>query len=45
MLASHMLTGEILTWAIPVGLLLVVGLYWSLLLRRRATGARTGKVE
>lgn len=45
MLASHMLTGEILTWAIPVGLLLVVGLYWSLLLRRRTAGARTGKVE
>lgn len=44
-LASSFLTGEILTLALPVGLLVVVGLYWGLLLRRRSAGARTGKVE
>lgn len=45
LLAAHMLAGEILTWAIPVGALVVVGLYWALLLRRRSAGARTGRVE
>lgn len=44
-LSSNFLTGEILTWALPIGLLVLVGLYWGLLLRRRAAGARTGKVE
>lgn len=44
-LASHFLAGAILTWAMPIGLLVLVGLYWALLLRRRAAGARTGKVE
>jgi cytochrome c-type biogenesis protein CcmH/NrfF len=43
--ASHFLTGELLTWALPIGILLAVGLYWTLLLRRRSAGARTGKVE
>lgn len=43
--SSHMLTGEILTWAMPIGLLVIVGLYWALLLRRRSAGARTGRVE
>lgn len=43
--ASHFLTGALLTWAMPIGLLLLVGIYWALLLRRRAAGARTGKVE
>lgn len=45
LLASNNLTGEILTWAIPVGALIIVGLYWALLLRRRSAGARTGRVE
>lgn len=44
-LASHFLAGSLLTWALPVGLVILVGLYWGLLLRRRSTGARTGKVE
>jgi cytochrome c-type biogenesis protein CcmH/NrfF len=44
-LAAHELTGEVLTWAFPIGLLVVVGLYWGLLLRRRSAGARTGKVQ
>jgi cytochrome c-type biogenesis protein CcmH/NrfF len=43
--ASHFLTGALLTWAMPIGLLLAVGIYWALLLWRRAAGARTGKVE
>jgi len=44
-LASHFLAASILTLLLPVGLVLVVGLYWALLLRRRSAGARTGKVE
>jgi hypothetical protein len=40
--ASHFLTGAILTLVLPVGLLLAVGIYWWLLLRRRAPGARAG---
>lgn len=34
--ASHVLAGEILTLVLPVALLLAVGAYWWLLLRRRA---------
>ena len=34
----------ILTLALPVGLLVAVGIYWALLLRRRSAGARSGKV-
>lgn len=45
LIASHFLTGAILTLVLPVGLLVVVGLYWALLVRRRSAGARTGKVE
>lgn len=44
-LASHFLAAAILSWALPIALLVAVGIYWSLLLRRRAAGARTGKVE
>ena len=44
-LAAHFLAGAILTLVLPVGLLVCVGIYWMLLLRRRATGARTGKTE
>jgi hypothetical protein len=43
--ASHFLTASLLTLLLPVGVLVVVGLYWALLLRRRSTGARSGKVE
>jgi cytochrome c-type biogenesis protein CcmH/NrfF len=45
LLGTHFLTGAILSWAMPIGLLVLVGLYWAVLLRRRAPGARTGKVE
>lgn len=44
-LASHFLAGSILTLVLPVGLLVAVGIYWALLLRRRSAGARSGKVE
>jgi cytochrome c-type biogenesis protein CcmH/NrfF len=43
--ASHFLAGALLTWAMPIGLIVAVGLYWTLLLRRRSTGSGTGKVE
>jgi len=44
-LASHFLAGSILTLVLPVGLLIVIGIYWAILLRRRSAGARSGKVE
>jgi cytochrome c-type biogenesis protein CcmH/NrfF len=45
LLAAHFLAGAILSWAVPLVLLLLVGLYWGMLLRRRSAGARTGKVQ
>jgi len=33
-IASHFLTGAILTWALPIGLLAVIGIYWAIVLRR-----------
>lgn len=44
-IASHYLTGEILTLVLPAALLVGVGVYWWVLLRRRTPGARTGKVD
>ena len=43
--ASHFLAGSILTLVLPVGLVVVVGIYWAVVLRRRSAGARGGKVE
>ena len=43
--AAHFLAGSILTLVLPVGLLVLIGIYWALLLRRRSAGARSGKVE
>jgi hypothetical protein len=43
--ASHFLAGSILTLVLPVGLLILVGIYWAVLLRRRSDGARSGKAE
>jgi cytochrome c-type biogenesis protein CcmH/NrfF len=34
--ASHFLTGSLLTFALPVGALIAVGVYWTVLLRRRS---------
>ena len=34
--ASHFLAGSILTLVLPVGLLILVGIYWAVLLRRRS---------
>ena len=28
-------TGAILTWALPIGLLAVIGIYWAVVFRRR----------
>jgi hypothetical protein len=44
-IASHFLAGSILSLVLPVGLLVAVGIYWWVLLRRRAPGARSGRVE
>jgi cytochrome c-type biogenesis protein CcmH/NrfF len=33
--ASHFLAGAILTWALPIGVLVVIGIYWAVVLRRR----------
>jgi hypothetical protein len=44
-IASHFLAGSILSLLLPVGLLVAVGIYWWVLLRRRAPGARRGKGE
>jgi hypothetical protein len=43
--ASHFLAGSILTLVLPVGLLIVIGIYWAVLLRRRSAGARSREVE
>lgn len=44
LLAAHFLAGAILSWAMPVVFLILVGAYWTVLLRRRSSGARTGKM-
>jgi cytochrome c-type biogenesis protein CcmH/NrfF len=44
-IASHFFAGSLLTLLMPVGALILVGLYWWLLLRRRSAGARSGKTE
>jgi len=41
-LASNFEAGAILTLVLPVGVLIAVGVYWWLLLRRRSPGARSG---
>jgi cytochrome c-type biogenesis protein CcmH/NrfF len=33
-IAAHFLAGAILSWALPVGLLALVGLYWWFVLRK-----------
>jgi len=37
-MAAHFLAGALLTWAMPIGLLLVIALWWSVLLKRRSNG-------
>lgn len=44
-IAAHTLAAEILTLVLPAALLIGVGVYWWVLLRRRAPGARSGKVD
>jgi hypothetical protein len=36
LMASHFLTGAILSTVLPIGLLLSIGVYWMVLLRRRS---------
>jgi cytochrome c-type biogenesis protein CcmH/NrfF len=36
LIASHFLAGAILTWAMPIALLIAIGVYWSVILRRRS---------
>lgn len=43
--ASHFEAGAILTLVLPVGVLIAVGVYWWILLRRRTPGARSGRAE
>jgi hypothetical protein len=43
--ASNFEAGAILTLVLPVGVLIAVGVYWWILLRRRTPGARSGKVQ
>jgi hypothetical protein len=38
LVASHFLAGSILTLVLPVGVLVAVGIYWAMLLRRRSNG-------
>jgi cytochrome c-type biogenesis protein CcmH/NrfF len=36
LMASHFLTGAILTWAMPIGLLIVIAAWYTVLVRRRS---------
>jgi cytochrome c-type biogenesis protein CcmH/NrfF len=36
LIASHFLAGSILTWAMPIGLLIVVTIWYLVILRRRS---------
>ena len=35
LVAAHFLTGAILSWALPIGLLIAILIYWAVVLRRR----------
>ena len=37
-MAAHFLAGSLLTWAMPIGLLIVIAVWWSVLLKRRSRG-------
>lgn len=37
-IASHFLAGAILSWALPIALLVAIGVYWTVLVRRRSGG-------
>ena len=36
LMASHFLAGAVLSWALPICLLLAIAAYWSVILRRRS---------
>jgi cytochrome c-type biogenesis protein CcmH/NrfF len=35
-IASHFLAGSLLTWALPIALLILIGIWWAALMRRRS---------
>lgn len=35
-MAAHFLAGAILTWAMPIGLLIIITIWWMVLMRRRS---------
>jgi cytochrome c-type biogenesis protein CcmH/NrfF len=37
LIASSYLAGSILSWALPIGLLVIVGIWWMVILRRRGS--------
>ena len=37
LIASHFLTGAILSWAMPVALLVAITIWWLVVLRRRSS--------
>jgi len=45
LVASHFLAGSLLTMLMPIGLLILVGVYWSLLLRRRSSASRRNRPD
>jgi len=38
LIAADRLAGDILTWALPLAVLIAVVVYWLVLLRRRSSG-------
>lgn len=38
LMAAHFLAGSILTWAMPILLLIAIAVYWTVLLKRRSRG-------
>jgi cytochrome c-type biogenesis protein CcmH/NrfF len=35
-IASHFLAGSLLTWALPIALLILIAIWWGALMRRRS---------
>jgi len=40
LIASHFLAGSLLTMLLPIGLLVVIGVYWLVVLRRHGGGTQ-----
>ena len=37
-MAAHFLAGAMLTWLMPIGLLIAIVIWWSMLMKRRSNG-------